>query len=261
MNTVPLLEVAPVVSSREVMPGVIQLWLETPAVARTALPGQYVMLKCGADTFLRRPFSIHRVTPDRSQVAFLFAVVGKGTVWLAGRKPGERIDLLGPLGNGFHIAPQPSGAVMIAGGLGIAPLAFLGDELHARGIKIELLYGAANSGLLCPDALLPPSSSCLLATEDGSRGEEGFITSYLARRLSPDAQIFACGPAPMYRTLERMEECRERSVQVSLEVRMACGLGVCYGCTIYTRRGLRQVCKHGPVFELSDVLWDKMVDI
>ena len=261
MNNTPVQLLAPVTSNQPVYPGVNIIWLEAPEIARIALPGQFVMLKCEDGTFLRRPLSIHRVSTDRTRVAFMFAAVGKGTAWLAAATPRMKVDLLGPLGNHFEIDPDIEAAVVVAGGLGVAPLAFLADELKIRGKKISFLYGAATAGQLCPEPFLPEMNEYILATEDGSRGERGFITACLPRYLSRPVQLFACGPTPMYRTMAIAGEIKNMPAQVSLEVRMACGLGICYGCTVDTRVGLRQVCKHGPVFELHEVRWESFPGI
>jgi dihydroorotate dehydrogenase electron transfer subunit len=252
---------ATVVLNEEVMPGVRLLWLGAPDIARAARPGQFVMLKCGGDTFLRRPLSIHRLNKDRGQIAFLFAVVGRGTAWLASVKPGEKLDLLGPLGRGFEMKSDARRLVLVAGGLGLAPLGFLADEAEARGKEVTLLLGAASSRLLCPVEKLPQVSTCVLSTDDGSTGRKGFVTASLPAYLPQADQVFACGPLPMFRTMSRDASLKDKDVQVSLEVRMACGLGVCYGCTVRTKAGLRQVCKDGPVFRLQDIIWDKMADL
>jgi dihydroorotate dehydrogenase electron transfer subunit len=253
--------VAPVVLNEEAMAGVRLLWLSAPEIARASRPGQFVMLKCGGDTFLRRPLSIHRVDKDSGRIAFLFAVVGRGTAWLAGVKPGEALDLLGPLGRGFEIKSETRRLVLVAGGLGLAPLGFLADVAAAQGKEVTLLLGAASAGMLCPIGKLPQAETCVLSTDDGSMGRKGFVTASLPAYLPQADQVFACGPLPMFRTMAEDASLKDKDVQVSLEVRMACGLGVCYGCTVSTKAGLRQVCKDGPVFRLNDILWDKVANI
>lgn len=261
MKYSPTQVIASVISCELAMTSSYLLWLEAPGIAGIARPGQFVMLRCEDQTFLRRPLSIHRVSADKTRLAFLFAVVGQGTSWLAGLKPGERLDLLGPLGNGFDIAPGPKRAVLLAGGLGIAPLSFLADELASQSVRVALLYGAASSALLYPEHLLPATAEYVPATEDGSYGRRGFITAYLADYLSDDTALFACGPTPMYRTMAAMNGLADRDVQVSLETGMACGLGVCYGCTVKTRNGLKQVCKQGPIFNMHDIIWENLPDL
>ena len=222
---------AQVVFNDEVMPGVFLTWLESAELAASARPGQFVMVLCGEDTLLRRPLSIHQVDGDR--LALLFAAVGKGTQWLAARQEGQEIDLMGPLGNGFLILPDSRNLLLIAGGMGIAPLRFLADEAASGGRGATFLYGSV--------------------------GYRGLVTDLIPEHIGRADQVFACGPPAMYRDIaSRPEMFGGKPVQVSLEMRMGCGTGVCYACTIRTRQGLKQVCRDGPVFELGDILWDEM---
>jgi dihydroorotate dehydrogenase electron transfer subunit len=121
-----------------------------------------------------------------------------------------------------------------------------------------LLLGARTASLLYPKALLPPEVELILVTEDGSAGREGLVSDFMPDFGPKADQIFACGPVPMYQAIAAQNEVREKSIQVSLEARMGCGLGACYGCTIKTGGGLKQVCKDGPVFELQDILWNEI---
>lgn len=250
-----------VISACQVVPGSFLIWMEAPEIAATAKPGQFVMVKCGDDTLLRRPFSIHRIDTKKAEIALLFSVVGKGTRWLSQRQPGDEIDLFGPLGNGFSINPASSKLLLVAGGIGIAPLAFLAQAALEQGRSVTLLLGAATKAQLYPNHPLPPGIKCITATEDGSYGHCGFVTDLSPEYIDRADQVFACGPAPMYQTMTKMPELKGKPVQISLEVRMGCGWGICYGCTVKTRQGLRQVCRDGPVFELGDILWDELVNI
>ena len=251
---------ATVISSSEVRPGVHLIWLESPQIASAAQPGQFVMVYCGEETLLRRPLSIHQVA-DGANLALLFNVVGKGTHWLAQCQVGDNIDLLGPLGNGYSIHPESHKLLLLAGGIGIAPLRFLIDKTLEQGKEVTLLLGAQTSSHLYPESLLPLGIGLAKTTEDGSAGEKGMITDLLPDFADWADQIFACGPTEMYRDMARRKQelkLAGKSVQVSLEVRMGCGRGVCYGCTVKTKRGLKQVCQDGPVFDLDDVLWDTL---
>ncbi len=247
---------ATVVSTKEVMPGVFLTWFEAPEVARSARPGQFVMVRCGEEALLRRPLSIHQ--RDGGRIALLFAVVGKGTGWLAQGQPGDSVDLLGPLGNGFSVDPGAHNLLLVAGGIGIAPLPFLAKTVLDRGRSVILLQGASSAVQLCPVHLLPAGTRCMTSTEDGTTGKRGMITSLLPDYIGWADQIFACGPNSMYQTIaeQNRKMLKPKPVQVSLEVSMGCGLGVCYGCTVKTRQGLKQVCQDGPVFELKDILQD-----
>jgi dihydroorotate dehydrogenase electron transfer subunit len=250
---------AEVISNCSVIPGANLIWLEAPVLALKARPGQFAMLSCGGQTFLRRPFSIHRISKNKTRVSFLYGMVGKGTLWLSELKPGSILDLIAPLGNTFEL-DGTGPAVLIAGGLGIAPLIFLADELRQRGRETTFLYGAASSNLLYQKCLTD-FDDVVLVTEDGSAGREGMVTGCLPEFLKVNSEVFACGPAPMLKALGGMVKLTELKTQMSLEVRMACGFGVCYGCSINTVVGMRQVCKHGPVFYLRDIVWDEFASI
>ena len=249
---------APVKSNSEVMPGVYLMWLESPEIASTAMPGQFVMVQCGDETLLRRPLSIHKVDDKKTGLALLFTVAGKGTHWLSQCKTDDYVDLLGPLGNGFYVNLNSQNLLLVAGGIGTAPLGFLAQKAAGKGYSLRLLYGAATASQLYPMQSLSPEIEMVTATEDGTAGRKGMITDLLPDYLDWADQVFACGPLPMYKTMAQIPELRNKSVQVSLEMRMGCGLGFCYGCTVKTKSGLKQVCKDGPVFDLKDVLWEEI---
>ncbi len=220
------------------------------------------MVRCGEslDPLLRRPLSIHRLAPSPSptQLALLFSVVGRGTQWLAHRKEGEMLDLLGPLGNGFSIHAKSQNLLLVAGGMGIAPLVFLAERAIAEGRSVTLILGAETKAKLYPKDLLPAGVETIITTEDGSHGRKGMVTELLPDLAGHADQLFACGPASMYRAMMDLKELKGKSIQVSLEVRMGCGLGACLGCGMETKRGFKLVCKDGPVFELEDVILEKL---
>ncbi|TET18070.1 MAG: dihydroorotate dehydrogenase electron transfer subunit [Dehalococcoidia bacterium] len=242
------------------MPGVYLIWLESPQVASEAKPGQFVMVRCGegSEHLLRRPFSIHRL--DNNKLALLFTVVGKGTHWLAQCRAGNNMDLLGPLGNGYSIQPDWHNLLFLAGGIGIAPLCFLAEKALNQGCSVRLLLGASTATQLYPRHLLPAEAELIITTEDGTAGREGLITDFLPDFVGWADQIFACGPTLMYHTMAAQSQqlLKVKSVQISLEVRMGCGLGVCYGCTVKTKNGLKQVCKDGPIFDLDDFTGEEL---
>ena len=227
------------------------LWAERPEIALE--PGQFFMVGCGEGVFLRRPLSVHRTAPSR--LALLFQVVGRGTAWLSRRKPGEALDLLGPLGRGFQLDSKAKRVLLVAGGMGVAPLAFLAQRAVEKGLEATLLLGARTGERLYPQELLPRGLKTVIATEDGSFGQMGLATVLLPPLLAGAAQVFACGPVDMLRAMARMPELRDRPVQVSLELRLGCGFGVCLGCSVPTTKGNRLVCRDGPVFLLDEVVW------
>jgi len=244
------------------------IWLSCPQIAREARPGQFVMVRCGEECQLPRPFSIHQLD-GKGNMAIFFAVweEGKGTGWLSRRQTGNRVELWGPLGNGFSIHPGSHNLLLVAGGVGIAPLRFLADQALEQGYSVRLLLGASgelkpsgrpNPSQLYPQNLLPQGIELETITSSAD-GLRGMVIDLIPGHIDWADQVFACGPMPMYRHLAlKKRQLKGKPVQVSLEVRMGCGLGVCYGCTIKTKNGLKQVCKDGPVFDLDDILWDEL---
>ena len=286
---------AKISSNVEVIPGIHLMWIEAPDIAAAAQPGQFITVRCG-DFVLRRPFSIHQVgnnnmvaPPDdlgtkQSQVAILFKVTGKGTLWLSQRKAGEKIDILGPLGKGFTIAPKSKNLLLVAGGIGLAPLVFLMQQALSQH-QITLIHGAGTAAQVCPFSSasrkrnklspLPNGVQFIPVTEDGSTGQKGKATDVLPDYLDWADQVYACGPVGMYKAMtsslnpsplkgeekgegEKRSELKLKKCQVSLEVRMGCGVGACYGCTINTKKGLRHICRDGPVFKLDDIIWQEV---
>jgi dihydroorotate dehydrogenase electron transfer subunit len=253
---------APITSIIEAMPGIYLVWLDAPDIASAARPGQFVMVRCDKDTILPRPLSVHRV--DGGQLALLFEVIGKGTRWLSQRKKGDALDIFGLLGNGFTINPDSRNLLLVAGGMGIAPLRFLSDVAAGEEKKVTLIMGARSCDYLLPISLsqnlfnqgvMPASIHIVNATDDGSEGFKGLATQLIPHYLDGVDQILACGPLEMYRTMAQMPELKGRPVQISLEIMMGCGVGICYGCTIKNKKGLKQVCKDGPVFEMGEIEW------
>ena len=246
------------------------IWLRCPEIAQEAQPGQFVMVNCGKECTLLRPFSIHQVN-DKGNIALFFAVWedGKGTSWLSQRYKGDTINLFRPLSNGFPINHTSKNLLLVAGGTGIAPLYFLAQEALSHGRKVKLLQGASgafkpsgkpNPPQLYPKELLPRGIELetITTTPDG---KEGMVLDLLPKHADWADQIFACGPIEMYRDMARKKKelkLEGRPVQVSLEMRMGCGRGVCYACTVRTKNGLKQVCKDGPIFDLDDIVWDDL---
>ncbi|HXZ95256.1 MAG TPA: dihydroorotate dehydrogenase electron transfer subunit, partial [Dehalococcoidia bacterium] len=189
------------------------------------------------------------------------------------RQKGERLDILGPLGNGFTIKAKSKHLLLVAGGIGIAPLVFLMQHASSQ-YQITLIHGASTAAQLYPFssagkkrsklAPLPNGVQFIPVTEDGSLVQKGMATDILPDFLDWADQIYACGPADMYKTMSKMSLRAKRSnlklkkCQICLEVRMGCGFGACYGCTINTKKGLKQVCRDGPVFELDDIIWQEV---
>ena len=256
---------ATVVSNIEILPGGPHragwalsghlMRLRCPKIASEAKPGQFIMVRCGDENFLPRPFSVHESA--KGTIVLFFAVLegGKGSQWLSKQQVNETIEVFGPLGNGFSILPSTNNILLIAGGMGLAPLCFLAQQAVREKRSVTLLLGSAIGPLYSerPGNLLPPEINIATATNDGSKGHHGMVTDLIPKYIDWADQVFACGPVAMYKTMAQMSELKGKSVQISLEIMMGCGMGVCYGCTIRTKKGLKQVCKDGPVFEMGEV--------
>jgi len=235
----------------------VDLTLQCPEIARQAAPGQFVMVRC-ADFTLRRPISICDARGDLLRL--VFEVRGVGTAWLAGVGEGEALDILGPQGKGFELGDPARPVVFVGGGIGIFPL------LHACrsfGANATVLLGFRTAAMMALiDDFHAAGVELRLATDDGTAGHHGLVTELLAARLdeSPCAAIFACGPRPMLRATAEEALRRDLPCQVSLEQRMACGMGACLGCAHKIRRAdgseiYAHVCTDGPVFDAREVVW------
>ncbi len=201
---------AEISSNVEVIPGIHLMWIEAPDIAAAAQPGQFITVRCG-DFTLRRPFSIHQSSPltgedpGEGEIAVLFKATGKGTLWLSQRKAGQKIDILGPLGKGFTIAPKSKNLLLVAGGIGIAPLIFLVQHASSQH-QITLIHGASTAAQLYPDSYQLSAVSCqrvqfIPVTEDGSTGQKGMATDILPDFLDWADQAYACGPVDMYNAM------------------------------------------------------------
>ncbi len=216
----------------------------------TAGSGQFVDLALPG-YYLRRPISISDCRPDA--IVLYYKVVGEGTRALSKMAPGAALELLLPLGNGFHPGKCASDALLIGGGLGVAPLYLLAKELLAQGKHATAVLGFNKADEIClADDLKALGIPVLIATMDGSVGTKGFVTDAIAAAKPVFDRFYACGPLPM---LKAVCKALDAPGEVSLEERMGCGAGFCYGCTVQTANGPRRVCADGPVFDKEEVLW------
>lgn len=257
---------AEVKDNRRVGEGIYRLALHAPAIAQTARPGQFVMLRVapGTDPLLARPFSIHGAAGD--ELLILYKVVGRGTGILSQVRKGKTLFLWGPLGRGFDLAGERP--VLVAGGMGIAPLAFAARWLRDQGRTAGFCGGLP--GLSGWEELtrgleeeLAGSVALAWASEDGSLGRRGLVTDLLSDTLAAAAgssdSVLACGPMPMLRAVARV--CAQHGVacQVSLEAPMACGLGACLGCAVPAAGGgYLRACQEGPVLAAAAVDWERV---
>lgn len=246
---------------KEIAPGIFCMEIENPKIARLAQPGQFVHVKtlAGWEVFWRRPFSIHSISEDKKGVQFVYRSIGKGTRLLSQLHTGDTLDVLGPLGKPFDLHGSFSGALIVAGGLGIAPVHFLIDRLLALDKKIILVWGVKTEKEFFElDLLSRLDISLYLSTEDGSEGFHGRVTDWVEKHFQDFSwdgfQGFCCGPMSMLKNLQSLVRKSFFPWQVSMEERMACGLGVCQGCGIRIRKkGFQMVCTDGPVFDFFEV--------
>ena len=281
------LAAAELVDSREILPG---QWLQAyhaPELAVGSRAGQFVHIRTGdfSGMVLRRPFSINTADPATGIVTIHFRVIGRGTEWFTRLRPGDRIDLLGPLGRPFEVDPRSRHLLLVAGGLGIAGVRMLADEAIRDGRQVTLLFGAASAREVYPSTLLPDEIEYVVATDDGSLGHHGFVTELVADYEAWADQAFACGPSPMLAALASLAAGRrgrlgvaklgrrrgggkvdpagspgarrKAFLQVSMEQNMGCAVGACLGCVVMSTTGTPvRVCREGPVFAAEEIAWE-----
>lgn len=222
------------------------------------VPGQFVELRVdgSATTFLRRPISINFVDRKQNELWLMVAMVGDGTRRLGELKAGDKLNCVLPLGNGFtsHHSPLTS-HLLVGGGVGVAPLLYLGAQMKAQGMEPTFLLGARTaSDLLMMDEFKKYGRVCV-TTEDGSEGEKGFVTNHSLLQQERFDMIYTCGPTPMMKAVARYAREKGIECEASLENLMACGLGACLCCVEKTTEGNLCVCKDGPVFNIKKLLW------
>jgi dihydroorotate dehydrogenase electron transfer subunit len=274
------------------------LALAAPEIASEARPGQFVMIKTrlGFEPLLRRPFSIFEILRDAqgapTGLTILNKRIGVGTGQLFDLAAGDRVDVLGPLGRPFTLAPPSTEAWLVAGGVGLAPFATMAEALLPLGVKTTLFYGARRAqDLYYADWFAARGVTVVTSTEDGSAGDRGFVTAPLARafdalgrRRLADAPgedgrsqparaaggsaaapvaLYVCGPTPMMRAVSDLAEQHGCDAEVSLEQTMGCGQGGCYSCVVRVRGEGRtphfvRSCVNGPVFRGRDIVWEEL---
>lgn len=236
-------------SNSPVAPGVYRMTLSSDQDLRHRC-GQFVEVAV-PKKFLRRPLSVSLSQADR--LTLLYKVVGGGTAALAALQPGAALDLLTGLGNGFDIEACRNAALLIGGGIGAAPLHQLCRDLRAAGRQVTVLLGfnTASEILLC-DELEALGATVHVATADGSKGIRGLVTDALQQVRPTFDHAYVCGPMPMMRALYPL---LPETSEFSLEERMGCGTGLCFGCTIQTTEGPRRICHEGPVFKKNLLPW------
>jgi dihydroorotate dehydrogenase electron transfer subunit len=233
--------------------------LAAPGIAAAVRPGQFVHVALPEFEahVLRRPFSVYAADPAAGTIDLVYQVVGEGTRRLSRAAEG-RLSVLGPLGRGFDVPEGASRLLLVGGGLGAAPLHLLAGVLAGDGIDIVLGAQTATALIGLPDftALLGPGH-VHVTTDDGSAGVQGFTTVLAERLLAahPYDYVATCGPQPMQKAIARLAAAAGVTCDVSLERRMACGVGVCLSCVVDVTGGRARACVEGPVFRAAEVVW------
>ena len=223
------------------------------------LPGQFVEVRVDGSpsTFLRRPISINFVDRTNNELWLLVATVGEGTKALARLQAGDLLNCVLPLGNGFTPAKTGEKVLLIGGGVGVAPLLYMGAEMRQAGIEPTFLLGARTAQDLLMTDIFNRYGRVYVTTEDGSEGEKGFVTNHSILEQEQFDRISTCGPTPMMKAVARLAKAKGIACEVSLENLMACGLGACLCCVEKTTEGNVCVCKDGPVFDISKLMWER----
>lgn len=247
-----------VTASEHLREGYVLLKLTDDIPLPQMLPGQFAELKVDGSetTFLRRPISINYVDERQNEVWFLIHEVGAGTRKLGELVPGCRLNVVMPLGKGFTLPENPGTKVLlVGGGVGTAPLLYLGKKMAETGCHPTFLLGGRSAGDLLQLEMFQELGDVYVTTENGSAGERGFVTQHSILSRAHFDRIATCGPKPMMMAVARYAREAGIPCEVSLENSMACGLGACLCCVENTKEGHVCVCKEGPVFNIDQLLW------
>jgi dihydroorotate dehydrogenase electron transfer subunit len=273
LERLPAVHETVVSDRREPASNIVVLGLRAPALARSVRAGQFVMTVPPSGERVATALGIYEAAGDR--VSLMLVVVGPRTRELALVQPGARLDLIGPLGNGFDLEGLGGDVALVAGGVGVAPMLLAARELRARGARVTLYYGARSAAALVDVEYFEALGvSLVLATDDGSRGYRGYAADLFIRDGVSHGAALACGPSPMLRAVGRAANALGVRAQLSLEETFACGVGACWGCVVPLDRASLQapafppvasgetrayvharICKEGPVFWAHELRW------
>ena len=223
------------------------------------MPGQFAQLRVDGskETFLRRPISINFVDTKLNQIWFLVQLVGAGSRALGRLKEGDMLNALLPLGNGFSMPVSAEKKhLLVGGGVGTAPLLYLGAQMNLMGMRPTFLLGARTKDMLLQMEDFQRVGDVYVTTEDGSAGEKGFVTQHSILFKQRFDRISVCGPSPMMKAVAKFARANSVPCEVSLENMMACGLGACLCCVEKTVKGNVCVCTEGPVFDINELTWE-----
>jgi dihydroorotate dehydrogenase electron transfer subunit len=269
-----------IIHKKEITTGIFHIVIESPVLAQKVCPGQFVMIQThdNTDPLLRRPFSL--CGAEKDVVEILFQVRGKGTEAMSKWKSGQVINIMGPLGNGFCIPGKAEEACLVGGGVGIAPLVFLAQHIKNEHVHMAIkvfLGGKTENDVSLLAGFNLQGCDLFIATEDGRRGFQGLVSELFLDHIRKESTssntntcIFGCGPFPMAKALADIAFTYNISCQLSIESRMACGVGACLGCVVDTKNKAnnnkdecsqvmyKRVCVDGPVFDSREIDWERV---
>ena len=255
---------AKLIKKEEIIKNIYKFSVKAPEIVENAKPGNFIEIRVtdGIDPFLRRPISIYNLDKEKGILEFIFQVKGKGTEILAKKEEGNEIDIIGPLGHGTFKFDKYKNIAVIGGGIGIFPLYELSKQSKQNDVKVNCYLGFRNQEFVMLEKEFEEvTDKLIITTDDGTYKNKGFAIDYLKDDMEHEKYecIYACGPLPMLRAVQKYAIENNVDCQLSLEEKMACGLGVCLGCAVKTAKSPKDapeywhVCKGGPVFNAKDV--------
>lgn len=256
-----IVESMKIIGHDEIAKNIFKLTVQGKLVSKISRPGQFIHVKVGegVDPLLRRPISIAEFDQKNEWMTLIYRIEGRGTTLLSKKEKGDYINAFGPLGNGFPIdnIEKNKVALLVGGGIGVPPLYELSKQLVQRGIKVIHVLGFQSQDFIFLNEEFHKLGETYITTDDGSFGEKGFVTDVIEKKSIEFDRIYACGPTPMLKALER--KFPEKEVYLSLEERMSCGIGACFACVRKTKdaqdcKGYRKICSDGPVFLSGELI-------
>lgn len=254
-------ELCKIISQTQIAKDIYELTISGKFTEDINSPGQFVHIKTsdGQEPLLRRPISISSYDKEKQQVTLIYRKDGRGTSLLAETSAGMELDILGPLGNGFPLEETAIGetALLVGGGIGVPPLFELSKQLKAKGVKVVHVLGFQTASVVFYENEFSLNGETFVVTVDGTHGSKGFVTDVIEHRKLEFDVLYSCGPLPMLKALEQRYP--HKKVFLSLEERMACGIGACFACVCKTQEdktgaSYKKVCSDGPVFRAGEVV-------
>lgn len=251
-------ELLTVVTKQWIAKDTVEMKLKGSESVGQAKPGQFVHIKIGnhSTNLLRRPISIADVDHNTQVVTIIFKVIGSGTDQLSDCTVGESLDVLVPCGTSYPIEDLSiKKALLVGGGIGVPPLYYLGKKLREKGIKVTSILGFQTGDNVFYESEFAALGETIIVTDDGTKGQQGFVTDVLENLETPFDKYFSCGPTGMLKAVSKKLE--DRSGYISIEQRMGCGVGACYACVVPINdgtNGFKKICKDGPVFRANEVV-------